>query len=323
AHLENLGRLKAIAFDKTGTITKGKPELTDVMVSGSHVTSDELLRFVAAVESRSAHPLAQAVVRAAQARKLDIPTAGEVVSVTGRGIRAKVSGSLVRVGSEKLFAEAGIIVSPNLLGALRELESVGKTAMLVGLEQAAVGLVAVADVLRADSLSAIAALTRLGIRKSIMLTGDNARTAAHIAKLAGIDEVRADLMPEDKLTVIRALVQEHEVVAMVGDGVNDAPALANATVGIAMGGAGTDVALETADVALMGDDLSKLPFAVGLGRATRAVIMQNLVIALSVVAVLIVASVTGWVGIGVAIVVHEGSTIVVVLNSLRLLGYRP
>ncbi len=323
AHLENLGRLKAIAFDKTGTITKGKPELTDVMVSGSHVTSDELLRFVAAVESRSAHPLAQAVVRAAQARKLDIPTAGEVVSVTGRGIRAKVSGSLVRVGSEKLFAEAGIIVSPNLLGALRELESVGKTAMLVGLEQAAVGLVAVADVLRADSLSAIAALTRLGIRKSIMLTGDNARTAAHIAKLAGIDEVRADLMPEDKLTVIRALVQEHEVVAMVGDGVNDAPALANATVGIAMGGAGTDVALETADIALMGDDLSKLPFAVGLGRATRAVIMQNLVIALSVVAVLIVASVTGWVGIGVAIVVHEGSTIVVVLNSLRLLGYRP
>jgi Cd2+/Zn2+-exporting ATPase len=162
----------------------------------------------------------------------------------------------------------------------------------------------------------------LGVRETVMLTGDNARVAQAIAQQVGLTNVRADLMPEDKVTTIRALNEQHGYTAMVGDGVNDAPALANATVGIAMGGAGTDVALETADVALMGDDLSKLPFAVGLGRATRVIIVQNLYISLGVIALLILASLTGWAGIGVAIIFHEGSTIVVVLNALRLLNYR-
>jgi len=202
------------------------------------------------------------------------------------------------------------------------LEQQGKTVMLVSVADDLVGLLAVADVLRPEAAETLARLKALGLAHTVMLTGDNATVAAYIAGQAGLSETRADLMPEDKLTAIRSLVQEYGTVAMVGDGVNDAPALANATVGIAMGGAGTDVALETADVALMGDDLSRLPFAVGLGRATRAVILQNLVIALGVIAVLGVASITGLVGIGIAVIFHEGSTVVVVLNSLRLLRFR-
>ncbi len=194
--------------------------------------------------------------------------------------------------------------------------------MAVAVDGQIVGVLALADTLRADAPRTVAALKRIGVRETVMLTGDNARVAAAMAQQAGLTDFRADLMPEDKVTAIRNLVAEHGVVAMVGDGVNDAPALANATVGIAMGGAGTDVALETADVALRGDDLSRLPFAVGLGRATRAVIVQNLVIAIGVIALLVVTSLFGLAGIGVAIFFHEGSTIVVVLNALRLLGFR-
>ena len=184
------------------------------------------------------------------------------------------------------------------------------------------GLIAVADVVREDATIAIRALRSKGLDQMVMLTGDNARVAKHIAAQVGLRDFRADLMPEDKLTAIDQLIAVHGVVAMVGDGVNDAPALANATVGIAMGGAGTDVALETADVALMADDLSRLPFSVGLGRATRGIIRQNLAISLGVIAVLIALALNGLAGIGVAIVFHEGSTLVVVLNALRLLAYR-
>jgi Cd2+/Zn2+-exporting ATPase len=183
-------------------------------------------------------------------------------------------------------------------------------------------LLALADTLRPGVTETLAELRRLGMTETVMLTGDNARVASRIAQEAGIAVYRADLLPEDKLEAIRELVEEHGQVAMVGDGVNDAPALANATVGIAMGGAGTDVALETADVALMADDLGTLPFAVGIGRATRAVIYQNLAIALGVIGLLIVTSVFGLVGIGAAVILHEGSTIVVVLNALRLLAYQ-
>jgi Cd2+/Zn2+-exporting ATPase len=186
-----------------------------------------------------------------------------------------------------------------------------------------VGLLAVADTVRPYAAPTMQALRRLGVARTIMLTGDNPRVAAAIAEQAGLSEYRAELLPEDKLATITALNAEYGVTGMVGDGVNDAPALANATVGIAMGGAGTDVALETADVALMGDALGKLPLAVGLGRATRAIILQNLVVALGVIAVLVVAAVTGWAGIGAAVILHEGSTVLVALNALRLLGYAP
>ncbi len=332
AHLENMGRLHAIAFDKTGTITVGKPRVTDIVSLTSQTTASaqgqegwsegEVLALAAAVESRSAHPLAQAVVRAAQERDLKVPAVSEVNAMTGRGVQAQVDGNLVRVGNLNLFAEAGVPVPKTLQEQVQALEDQGKTTMLISLDGQVIGLIAVADVIRPEAPAALAALKRLGIRETVMLTGDNPRVAAHIAQQVGLSDFRADLMPEDKLEAIRALVKERNVVAMVGDGVNDAPALANATVGIAMGGAGTDVALETADVALMADDLSKLPFAVGLGRATRAIIRQNLFVSLGVITVLIVLAVTGLAGIGVAILFHEGSTIVVALNSLRLLGYR-
>ncbi|MBI5293274.1 MAG: cadmium-translocating P-type ATPase [Chloroflexi bacterium] len=325
-HLENLGRLKAIAFDKTGTITHGQPEVTDFVSMNNTApphsgTDEQLLALAAAVESRSGHPLAQAVVRAAQGRRLALPVIGDVESLAGRGLRSIVDGQTVLIGNLKLMTESNVSVLDEGSAHIERLQGEGKTIMLVAVNGALAGVIAVADTLRAEAPSTMATLKRIGVSKTIMLTGDNARVAIAIAKQVGLSTFRADLMPEDKVTAIRALRAEFGEVAMVGDGVNDAPALANATVGIAMGGAGTDVALETADVALMGDDLSKLPFVVGLGRATRAIIQQNLIVSLGVIALLVITSLTGWTSIGVAIIFHEGSTIVVVLNALRLLGY--
>ncbi|MFZ1266035.1 MAG: heavy metal translocating P-type ATPase, partial [Anaerolineae bacterium] len=322
-HLENLGRLKVIAFDKTGTVTHGQPEVTDiVVVPASGWKEADLLSLAAGAESRSAHPLAQAVVRSAQTRGLPVSVMDEVESLTGRGLRAVSNGKTVWIGNQKLMGEAGVPLSPDALDHSQSFQQAGKTLMWVAVNNMLVGLIALADTLRREAAPTMQALKQLGVAHTIMLTGDNARSASAIAAEVGLTEFRADLMPEDKLTIIRDLVKEYGQVAMIGDGVNDAPALANATVGIAMGGAGTDVALETADVALMGDDLSKLPFAVGLGRATRAIIMQNLFISLGVIALLIITSLTGIVSIGIAIIFHEGSTLVVVANALRLLGYQ-
>lgn len=322
-HLENLGRLKVIAFDKTGTVTHGQPEVTDiVVVPASGWKEADLLSLAAGAESRSAHPLAQAVVRSAQTRGLPVSVMDEVESLTGRGLRAVSNGKTVWIGNQKLMGEAGVPLSPDALDHSQSFQQAGKTLMWVAVNNMLIGLIALADTLRREAAPTMQALKQLGVAHTIMLTGDNARSASAIAAEVGLTEFRADLMPEDKLTIIRDLVKEYGQVAMIGDGVNDAPALANATVGIAMGGAGTDVALETADVALMGDDLSKLPFAVGLGRATRAIIMQNLFISLGVIALLIITSLTGIVSIGIAIIFHEGSTLVVVANALRLLGYQ-
>lgn len=322
-HLENLGRLKAIAFDKTGTITHGQPEVTDIVaIEGAGKTEADVLALAASAEARSAHPLAQAVVRASGARRVPLTAVDTVESLTGRGLRAVLGSKTIWIGNRKLLDEAGVQIPTSALQRAEELQQTGKTLIWIAENNMLVGIIALADTLRQEAAPAIKALRRAGVEHTIMLTGDNSRSASAIAQEAGLSEYRADLMPEDKLRVIRELVQIYGQVAMVGDGVNDAPALANATVGIAMGGAATDVALETADVALMGDDLSKLPFAVGLGRATRGIITQNLVISLGVIAVLAAASLAGWAGIGIAIVFHEGSTILVALNALRLLGYR-
>ena len=321
-HLENLGRIKIIAFDKTGTITHGQPEVTDVVVFNQSMSKDELLSISGALENRSGHPLAQAVVRAAKKTGIALPIIGDVESLTGRGLQSTLNSQSVLIGNRKLMAESNVTIPADAQQQIETLQADGKTIMMIAVGGGLVGVIAVADTLRPDASSTIAALKRFGVQETILLTGDNPRVGQAIAKQVGIANVRAELMPEDKLSVIRELNKSYGITAMVGDGVNDAPALANATVGIAMGGAGTDVALETADVALMGDDLSKLPFAVGLGRATRAIIQQNLFISLGVITVLVIASLTGLAGIGVAIFFHEGSTLVVVANALRLLGYR-
>ena len=322
-HLENLGRLKAIAFDKTGTVTHGKPEVTDIVAfQDSGKKEADVLSIAAGAESRSAHPLAQAVARAAQTKGVPVSVMDEVESLTGRGLRAVTNGTTIWVGNQKLMDEAGVTLAADAIQKAQALQQTGKTLFWVAENKKAIGLIALADTLRLEAASTMKALKKIGVEHTIMLTGDNVRSASAIAAQVGLTDYRADLMPEDKLIVIRDLVKEYGQVAMIGDGVNDAPALANATVGIAMGGAGTDVALETADVALMGDDLSKLPFAVGLGRATRAIIIQNLFISLGVIALLVITSLTGIVSIGIAIIFHEGSTLVVVANALRLLGYK-
>ncbi len=317
AHLENLGVLTAIAFDKTGTLTVGKPQVTDVVaVNGSE---DDLLKAAAAMESRSAHPLAQAVVTEAKRRGLSWGEAGEVEAVTGKGLRAEFDGKKVAIGNAKLFD--GEAIPEGIQQQAERLQTEGKSIMLIQMDGTFMGVVALADTPREGVKQVLESLHRTGIRKTIMLTGDNERVGRAIADAVGLDEVQAGLLPEDKVKAMEKLGQRYSRVAMVGDGVNDAPAMACATVGIAMGGAGTDVALETADVALMADDLSKLPFAVALSRASRRIIRQNLFVSLGVVVLLIPATLFGWAGIGVAVLIHEGSTIVVVINALRLLAY--
>jgi Cd2+/Zn2+-exporting ATPase len=321
-HLENLGTVTALALDKTGTLTTGRPEVTDV-VPNAGVTPEELLRVAAAVERQSQHPLAAAVVRRAEADQVSHETATDVESITGRGIRARVGGTVVQVGSARLFSNAGIAVSPSVSAALERLQSAGRSVMLVRQDDRWLGTVGLADRPREGVRDVLNRLRTIGIRQIVMLTGDHRWVGEAIGIEVGVDAVLADLLPEDKVTSIRTLLEEHGGVAMVGDGVNDAPALAQATVGIAMGAAGTATALETADVALMADDLSRLPFAIGLSRQARRIIRQNLYVSLAVIMILILATTTGAFGIGPAVFVHEGSTLVVIANALRLLAYEP
>ena len=320
-HLENLGSLQASAFDKTGTLTRGKPEVADIIPVGG-ISSDELLSITAAVETRSSHPLAQAVVRRATQMKLALPPSGDLQTLKGRGAQAEVGGQLVRIGNLKMMEEAQIAVSPELAALLQNLGESGKPTMIVARGPQIIGVLALADQIRDESRTALAKLREIGISTLVMLTGDNARVAAHIAPQAGVTEFRGDLLPENKVEAIQSLLKQHGQVAMVGDGVNDAPALANATVGIAMGAGGTDVALETADVALMGDDLSKLPFAVALSRQAKSIIRQNLWISLGVIAILVPSTLFGFARLGIAVIFHEGSTLIVVANALRLLRFK-
>ena len=321
APLEALGVLRAIAFDKTGTVTEGKPRLTDVVATGGD--ERRLLRTAVAVERLSDHPLAAAIVRDAKDRvEGDAPEAEGLESVTGRGLRARLDGTQVLVGKAELFDEAdGNPLPEDVRGEVERLEGAGRTTMIVRQGDDYLGVLGLMDTPRAAAPEVVSRLRKIGVRRMIMISGDNQRVADAVAGEVGLDEAWGDLMPDDKVASIKKLRAQEGKAAMVGDGVNDAPAMATATVGIAMGAAGSDVALETADVALMADDLSRLPFAVGLSRSTSRIIKQNLYASLGVVVLLVPATLLGL-GIGPAVLVHEGSTLIVVANALRLLGYK-
>ncbi|MDQ0154768.1 Cd2+/Zn2+-exporting ATPase [Robertmurraya andreesenii] len=318
-YLEEAGALKVIAFDKTGTLTKGVPQVTDYLTYGKD--ENELLTITAAIEKGSQHPLASAILRKAQANEL--PYTSMVVedfqSITGKGVRARIGTESYYVGSPNLFEELHQTIDRSIVDTITKWQTDGKTVMVVGSEQEILALIAVADEIRSSSKEVIQKLHELGISKTVMLTGDNKRTAETIGRRLNVSEVQADLMPEDKLTSIKKLRDEYLHVAMVGDGVNDAPALAASTVGVAMGGAGTDTALETADIALMSDDLRKLGYTIKLSRKALTIIKQNITFSLAVKALALLLVVPGWLTLWIAIFADMGATLIVTFNSLRLL----
>ncbi len=325
AHLESMALIKVVAFDKTGTITTGKPIVTDVAVLNG-LSENDLIKLTASAEARSEHPLANAVVKAATERQLTLAEPEVFEAVPGRGIRATIEGKDLLIGSERLFDEGNIAIPDAIRQQQEAFYKEGKTALLVYQQpEHWLGIVAIADTPRPEAKQIIEALHHVGIKKVAMLTGDNPQVAAAIASSIGIDTPYANLMPEDKVTVLNQLAAEYGPVAMVGDGVNDAPALATASLGIAMGAAGTDVAMETADVVLMSSDLSKIPYAIALSKRARRVVIQNLVFSMSVIVVLVISALLPFVHLPLplGVVGHEGSTVIVVLNGLRLLAFKP
>lgn len=316
-HLENLAKVRVIALDKTGTLTLGKPQVSKI-ITFNGVTEKQLIARAAALESRSQHPLASAIINYAADQNIHVTPAENFQSLTGAGAKGQINDETVYIGKPDLFTGMGIDLVP-MHAQIRELQQAGNTVILLGTEQQVQGLIAVMDPLRAGVADAINELRKAGIEKIIMLTGDNQLAANAIAAKAGIDEVFAELSPEDKKRKVEQLDQQYGRVAMVGDGVNDAPALAAAHVGIAMGAAGTDVALETADVALMADDLSRLPYLIRFSRRNWSVIRQNLILSVLVIGGLVVGAVTGVFSLPIAVVSHEISEFVVIASGLRML----
>lgn len=316
-HLENLAKVRVIALDKTGTLTMGRPQVTQLIPLNAH-KAENLLAVAAALESRSQHPLARAVSEHASALGVDALPVEDFQSLTGMGAKGRVQGGEWFIGSPKLFRELGTTLE-TVDAEIARLQGEGNTVVIVGTAQQVAGLLAIADPLRPGAAAAVAGLRQAGIERIVMLTGDNTAAAKAIALQAGIDEVHAELSPEDKTSVVAELQQRYAHVAMVGDGVNDAPALAAAEVGIAMGAAGTDVALETADMALMGDDLSRLAYAVTLSRRNRRVIQQNLGLSAVVIGGLVIGAIAGVFTLPIAVLAHEISEFVVIASGLRML----
>lgn len=312
-HLENLGKIKAVAFDKTGTLTVGKPVVTDVVA----LEGDEsnVLAWAYSVERFSEHPLAQAIVERAKEFDLEPLEATDFGALIGSGAKAKIGDKTIYVGKAELFEELGLNI--RAIPDIERFRARGKTVILVGTEKNIAGLIAIRDEARPQAKEVIAQLRRIGV-KVVVLTGDNEMTAKAIARELSIDEVRADLKPEDKIRAIEELEKAYGAVAMVGDGINDAPALARATVGIAMGTAGTDAAIEAADTALIADDLTKVVYAINLGKRARRISLQNVIFSLLILAVLIPSALIGIMTVAIAVVAHEGSELLAVANGLRV-----
>lgn len=336
-HLEKLGRLAAIAFDKTGTLTLGIPTVEHVETL-AHISEHKLIELATAVEMRSEHPLAQAIVRYAADQGVEATAGEHFHSFIGLGAVAQVNGRKVYIGSPKLFEQRlGVALADDTAQTIHRLQEEGHTVILLGMENegsaaehvkgypslSLLGLFGITDRVREQSKRAIDALHTAGIKKLYMLTGDHQGTAKAISEqLGGQLDYRAELMPDDKVDAIKTLLKKHNHVAMVGDGVNDAPALATATVGIAMGTAGTDTALETADIALMKDDLERLPFTVKLSRQTVAIIKQNIGFALILKALFLLMIIPGWITLWLAVVADVGASLIVILNGMRLLRFK-
>lgn len=322
--MEALARIRVVALDKTGTLTRGEPEVTDLVpLQAGNVhgipSPQAMLAVAAGIERRSQHPLAQALLRYTDAQGITPAAVTDVRSLTGAGASGCYNSTRVYTGSPALFEQQLHIHLSQAQDMVRRLQGEGKTVIVVGDERTAWGLLALRDTLRPNARTAIAALHTVGVEKVVMLTGDNVRTAAAIAHEAGIHEYYADLTPDAKVLRVRELAERYGHVAMVGDGVNDAPALAAATVGVAMGAVGTDVALETADVALMADDLARLVYALRLARRTQTVVRQNLAVSAVVIGGLVIGAITGVFSLPVAVLGHEISEFMVIGNGLRML----
>ncbi|SFL55575.1 ATPase, P-type (transporting), HAD superfamily, subfamily IC/heavy metal translocating P-type ATPase [Salibacterium qingdaonense] len=318
--LEETGALQAVAFDKTGTLTKGEPEVTDIVIPDEE--GEKVLSIAAALEKNSQHPLAAAIVNKAENQNVlyDKVDVQDFHSITGKGVKGFIDGVPYYIGSPSLFSDMEVpwwTVEQEM--QIKQSQKQGKTVILLGTAEKLLGMFSIADQTREKTINAIKALHKLGIKETIMLTGDNKETAEAIGRKIGVSSIQANLMPEDKVSFIKKLTSSYKKAAMVGDGVNDAPALASSTVGIAMGGAGTDTALETADIALMGDDLDKLPFTIRLSRRALTIIKQNIGFSLGIKALALLLVIPGWLTLWIAIFADMGATLLVTLNGLRLL----
>jgi len=318
AYLEAPGRLRALALDKTGTLTHGQPEIQRVVPLNGH-TGRELLERAAALEALSEHPIARAVLRRADRDGIAYAPAEGFRSIRGKGAEARINGRLFWIGSHRMLHER-CGEKCELHDEAEALEDVGHSVVMIGNDDHVCGLISVADELRPEAADAVRALKEAGIELVVMLTGDNEGTARAVAEVAGVDDYRAELLPEDKVRVVRELRAQLKSVGMVGDGVNDAPAMAESTLAIAMGAAGSDAAIETADVALMSDDLTKLPWLVRHSKRTLRIVKQNIVFALGVKAVFIALALGGLATLWMAIAADMGASLLVIFNALRLLG---
>lgn len=315
-YLEEAGALSVVTFDKTGTLTRGRPEVTDLIPLNGY-SEEKVLSIAAGIESRSEHPLARAIIHKARERGVSLANANRFEAITGKGAKAEIKGETYYIGSPRLFTEMGVELA-SVQHKLESLQGEGKTLLVLGTARKPVGLIAVADRIRDTSREAVEKLRRVGIKKLVMLTGDHEATARAIATRLGLDEYRAELLPQQKVEAVKSLLAQYGKVAMVGDGINDAPALATATIGIAMGVAGTDTALETADIALMADDLARLPHAIKLSRATLRVIKQNVAFSLITKLVAVLLVFPGWLTLTLAILADMGASLLVTLNGMRL-----